>query len=214
MGTPAQKRHAAALAGQSGFAFGAEPVVALYRLGAREEALRFGFLSGLKRYENAEAAGETPDPRWVVDDHASASVDQMVSLLIEKPNAAIAGKFYEALRCERSMVFEPFESPSLEMDLGLLAALSGRRGSMTRHFTAAAASIDALSGDVRALNAIVRAFADRPSLDGRTDKAKDILGRRARDLADTWRRGLTIAERVKASDDASAPAACADSAAP
>jgi hypothetical protein len=213
MSKPDQKRHAAALAGQSGFAFGAEPVVALYRLGARDEALRFGFLSGFKRYENAEAAGETPDPQWVVDDHASASVDQMVDLLIAKPNATVAGKFYEALRCERSKIFEPFESPSLEVDLGLLAALAGRRASMTRHFTAAAADIDALSGDAQALKAIVHEFADRPSLDGRTDKAKDILGRRARNLADAWRRGLTIAERVKATDDAMAPA-CAGSSAP
>jgi hypothetical protein len=211
--TPAQKNRAAALTGQAGYSFGAEPVLALYRLGAREEALRFGFLSGFQRYVNAEAAGETPDPQWVIDDHASASVDQMVDLLITKPNAAVAGRFYEALRCERSKIFEPFELPSLEVDLGLLAALAGRREAMTHHFTAAAANIDALSGDTQALNAIIRVFADRPSLDGQTWKAREIFGHRARDLADAWRRGLTILDRVKATAD-TAPATCAGSGVP
>jgi hypothetical protein len=47
---------------------GTRPVIALYRTGAIEEALKTGYLTGKDRYFNAERAGEKKDPQWVLDD--------------------------------------------------------------------------------------------------------------------------------------------------
>jgi hypothetical protein len=47
---------------------GTAPVIALYRAGAIQEALKTQYLTGKDRYLNAERAGEKKDPQWVLDD--------------------------------------------------------------------------------------------------------------------------------------------------
>ena len=56
---------------------GALPVVALYGTGAIEEALKTRFLSGKDRYVDAERAGETKDPQWVLDDNSTLYIGVM-----------------------------------------------------------------------------------------------------------------------------------------
>ncbi len=48
---------------------GTSPVIALYRTGAIDEALKTHYLTGKDRYKNAERAGEKKDPQWVIDDN-------------------------------------------------------------------------------------------------------------------------------------------------
>jgi len=50
---------------------GTSPVIALYRAGAIEEAVKTRYLSGKDRYLNAARAGEKKDPQWVIDDEWS-----------------------------------------------------------------------------------------------------------------------------------------------
>jgi hypothetical protein len=54
------------------------PVIALYRTGAIEEALKTHHLTGFDRYRNAARAGEKPDPQWVLDDKSPEEIVLMV----------------------------------------------------------------------------------------------------------------------------------------
>ena len=54
---------------------GTSPVVALYRTGAIEEALKTRYLTGKDRYLNADRAGEKKDPQWVIDDNWTLYLD-------------------------------------------------------------------------------------------------------------------------------------------
>ena len=56
---------------------GTSPVIALYRTGAIDEALKTHYLTGKDRYLNAERAGEKKDPQWVIDDNWTLYLDLM-----------------------------------------------------------------------------------------------------------------------------------------
>ncbi len=46
---------------------GTDPVIALYRAGAIDEALKTRYLTSKDRYLNAERAGEEKDPLWMLE---------------------------------------------------------------------------------------------------------------------------------------------------
>jgi len=158
------------------------PAIALYRAGARDEALRSGYLTGYARYRHAVVGGETPDARWVIADKSDFTIWRFMSELIEKPAPAAATQFYDGLRCSEAELHDVVEPPKFNSNLAVLAALIGRAGSMRAHLGAAAVSLD--------------------------DKAELIPGLLAHRLGEDWRRALVIAERSGAKDDKLAAPSC------
>jgi hypothetical protein len=155
------------------FGRGTEPVVALYKAGARDEAIASGYLTGLARYLNAEHAGEAPDPQWVVDDRSPLHINILIGWLIRANDQPNAARLYRGLRCSDIYGTDSFDR---ERALGIAAAMSGWRQLMKAHFTAAA--------------------ADRDGADQR--RVANIGMPPALALAVDWRRGLTLSERVAA----------------
>ena len=164
--------------------FGTEPVVALYKAGARDEALATGFLTGFNRFRNAKLAGEDPDPQWVVDDRSSFYTEIVTGDLIWSNDARNASWFLQALQC--SSLYGSNSQDEFNRELGLLSALSGRRGSMKAHLASAAAAVER----------------------GAESSTPDTQSYFALALAADWRRALTIAERVGAKDDPPEPPRC------
>jgi len=164
--------------------FGTAPVVALYRAGARDEAVATGFLIGYDRYMNADVAGEERDPRWILEDKSTFYADILERDLIASDDVKGAQIYYDGLRC--SAIFGANEQEDLHSVLGTVAALMGRRNSIAAHFALVAASLDregeGHSADSRAYFALNRA-AD-------------------------WRRALIIAERKAAAPDVPINAPC------
>lgn len=159
------------------------PVIALYRAGAREEALRSGYLTGYARFRHAEVAGETPDPRWAIADKSDFTIWRLVDDLIEAPSPATAAQFYNGLRCSEAALGDVIDPPEFHGHLAKLAALTGRAGSMRAHLSAGAISLD--------------------------DRAQIIPAFLAHGLAEDWRRAHVIAERIGAKDDALTAPSCA-----
>ena len=161
------------------------PAIALYRAGARDEALKSGYISGYQRFHHASVAGETADAKWVVDDRVTFEIDTFVDDLIEAKDTNAALRLHDVLRCSGPDFYESYQRDVLERNLAIAAALVGRGTMMNAHLTAAAHAIDAFTADVDSL----------PS-------AWSVGS-----LASDWRRALTIAERVGAKyDEAVAPA--------
>jgi hypothetical protein len=161
------------------------PAIALYRAGARDEALGSGYLTGYARFRHAVVAGETPDARWVIADKSDFTIWRFLSELIEKPAPAVATQFYDGLRCSEAALGDVIDPPKFHSNLAVLAALIGRAGSMRAHLGVAAVSLD--------------------------DKAQIIPGFLAHRLAEDWRRALVIAGRSGAKSDKLAAASCAAS---
>jgi hypothetical protein len=182
-GSSQTDKRAAAVAASG---FGTAPVVALYRAGARDDALANGYLTGLDRFDNARIAGEVRDPLWVIGDRSAVYAESVIATLISDNDAAGAVRLYDGLRC--ASVYEPAAADSMHRSLALLAALSGRRGAMHAHLAKAAEAIDRGHDD-----------AEQPT---------EARAYAALAAAADWRRSLTIAERVGAKDDA-LPGACA-----
>jgi hypothetical protein len=151
------------------------PAIALYRAGAREEAIRSGYLTGYARFRHAAVAGETPDARWVVADKSDFTIWRLIYDLISNPVPATATQLYDGLRCSETELGDVIDPPKFNSYLAVLAALTGRAGSMRAHLGAAAVSLD--------------------------DKAQLIPAFHAQMLAEDWRRALVIAERTGAKDD-------------
>lgn len=158
------------------FGRGTEPVVALYKAGARDEAIASGYLTGLARYLNAEHAGEAPDPQWVVDDRSPLHINILIGWLISTNDQPNAARLYGGLRCSDIYGTDSFYR---ERALGIAAAMSGWRQLMKAHFIASA--------------------ADRDGADQR--RTANIGLPPALALAVDWRRGLTLSERVAANDN-------------
>jgi hypothetical protein len=158
------------------------PAIALYRAGARDEALRSGYLTGYARFRHAVVAGETPDARWVIADKSDFTMWRFISELIETPAPATATQFYDGLRCSEAALSDVIDPPKFNSNLAVLAALIGRAGSMRAHLGTAAVTLD--------------------------DKAQIIPGFLAHRLAEDWRRTLVIAERSGAKSDKLIAASC------
>jgi hypothetical protein len=156
------------------------PVIALYRAGARDEALATDFLTAYERFKNAAVAGEVPDPKWIADQGDLREVEALIDDLVATPDAATARQFHDALRCAATFSLEDGSGAFFDMARAAAAALGGRSTSMNAHLVSAAAVLDQFGGGYTVL------IAHR--------------------LAMSWRRSLTIAERVAAVPDQ--PATC------
>lgn len=108
----------------------------------RDEALASGYLTGVARYRHAEVAGETPDPAWAIEPDAEFPIKWLVEDVIAKRNSAHASRLYEALRCRGDEVYEDEDLYELDARLALLAALTGRRGSMHEYLRRSAKALD------------------------------------------------------------------------
>lgn len=156
--------------------YGDAPVIALYRAGARDEALATGFLTGYDRYIFARSAGEVPNPVWVFEDESTFLDGIVLRMMIEAGDSEGAERSYRYRRCHD--IFGPNRIEEANRELGLLAALSGRRRTMNAHFADAAHAIDSMRSGVSARTNAWAAFL----------------------LAADWQRGLTVADRVTATD--------------
>jgi hypothetical protein len=154
--------------------FGTEPVIALYRAGARDEALATDFLIAYERYKNADVAGETRDPLWIIEERSNHQLLVLRDLL-KRRDVDGAARFYDGWRCAGPYGYDDL-SDHYNSDLGLLAALAGRRGSMNAHF------------------AIVLDLMD-------TGTWSRHSGDAVMELAVTWRRALAIAKTIGAKED-------------
>jgi hypothetical protein len=76
---------------------GTEAVVALYRAGGIDEAVKTGFISGSDRYENAELAGEEPDPWWAINDASWHGRFHLVKNMTTSSDRARQRRAYDAL---------------------------------------------------------------------------------------------------------------------
>lgn len=172
MNTNEERRHAAAFIGDGA----TQPVVQLYRAGAREEALQTGFLTGYHRYTNAAVAGEAANPRWLVEDRQESVIERVIGDLLRDPNQAVANAVYEGLLCDGPSFYGPHRIAVLERTLAVLAAMAGQRASVSVH--------------------LARAIEQ-------TDREADASYRvqLVYDLAIEWRRALTIIERVALARD-------------
>lgn len=169
--TQLEKRRAAIQAN----GFGAAPVIALYRTGARDEAIAHGFLRGVDRYENAIVAGETPDPLWVVDDGGMFELRILVRKLIDKTNIADADRLHARLRS-----MKPSE---------LTGAFAG-------DFGAAAGGLAALLGRTEETRAY---FAQHLMLDDpqKSEENRNAIAQFVARYAGSWRQALTTLLRAK-----------------
>ncbi|HEV8330635.1 MAG TPA: hypothetical protein VGQ22_04395, partial [Steroidobacteraceae bacterium] len=76
---------------------GTAPVIALYRTGAIEEALKTRYLTGKDRYFNAERAGEKKDPQWVLDDGLGSYISSMSYEATYSTNRELQQRAYDGL---------------------------------------------------------------------------------------------------------------------
>ena len=117
------------------------PIVALYRAGEREEALRSGYLTGLWRYKSAAAAGERPDPRWILGDREWKEVELMYLVLLDAERAW-PPLFYDELVRRQEWFVEDGSDGGWHRQLALFAALARNRAEMLDHLSAAADALD------------------------------------------------------------------------
>jgi hypothetical protein len=151
-----------------------DPVIALYRAGARDEAIQSGFLSGYERFRNATIAGEVPDARWIVEDRTDTMIESTLNDLMRTPNPEVSLQLHDALQCFGPSGYVRAKLYEYETDLATLAALAGNVDAMRTHLARAAKVID---------------------VNYRND-GNGLKGHAALELAASWRRALVIAARV------------------
>jgi hypothetical protein len=163
--TPLDRQRAAVRAND----FGTEPVLALYRAGARREAIQFGYLSGYQRYQVARETGEQIDVQAIVDDQSLFHLKIIVRSLIEAARTERVEQVYRGLpRSEFVDVWDEYQG-----QLGLLAAVARRETEMQAHFS------DATE------------WLDRTPSEGAAATAMSALA-----LAADWRRAQTMLARI------------------
>lgn len=135
-GASIEQHRAAAVAA----VYGTAPIVAIYRAGEREEALRSGYLTGFWRYKSATVAGEQPDPRWVVGDRSWPDIELMYLVLLDGDRTS-ASLLYDELARSHEW-FKSRSDVDWHAKLALFAALAGRRAEMLDHLTAEADVLD------------------------------------------------------------------------
>jgi hypothetical protein len=155
--------------------FGAEPVLALYKAGARHEAVQFGYLSGFARFQTDSQTGATIDFQAIIDDQSTFYTGIISRELIAMARADLGDALYQAIR-RAGPSFAGLPTDDYERQLGLLAALAGRGVDMRDQFSAAAA-----------------ALSQNHSAEDVTANAEGALL-----LAADWRRGERILARVRA----------------
>jgi hypothetical protein len=120
---------------------GTAPVISLYRTGAIDEALKFGYLSGIDRYRNAPQAGEPRDPQWVIDDDSRMNIIVMVLSAISEGDSALKQRVLEVLKKNCKGGYAGCYDEWLTY-LAALAASSGDEAEMKRALTEQAKDID------------------------------------------------------------------------
>jgi hypothetical protein len=145
---------------------GTGPARALYRAGAREEAIASGYLWSHDRYELATETGEPVDPKWAVDEHSTWSLKLFTFHLLYTRDVKIARRLDDLLGgCE--YVANPHEDYEL---YGVIAALAGREDKMKFCFARSAH------------------FVERP----RTPEDRNGSAYSALELAIAWRLGELV----------------------
>jgi hypothetical protein len=76
---------------------GTDAVIALYRAGAIDEALSTHYLTSKDRYLNAERAGETKDPLWMLEVHWPEYFDQVASEAARSNDREFQQRVYDGL---------------------------------------------------------------------------------------------------------------------
>jgi len=106
--------------------FGTAPVITLYRAGAIDEALKFGYLAGKDRYENATVAGEPRNPQWVLDDGWPLHIWSMVTTAIMGGDPASQRQVFDAMKKSCSSGYAECDEETLVHLAGLAAAMGDR----------------------------------------------------------------------------------------
>ena len=119
--------------------FGTNPVRALYLAGEREEAVKFGYLTGYDRYKFAREANESPNPMWLIEDKSEFYLQDAMLDLVYKPDRSLARRMYEAL--SEHPVPDTYSTEPDESLLGTYAALAGERDEMLDHFRRAVTAL-------------------------------------------------------------------------
>jgi hypothetical protein len=116
---------------------------ALYRTGNIDEALSTGLLPATLRFRSAGRAGESADPRWIIDDDWPEYVTWLVREAMENPDDAWRRKVFDALkdRCAKSQE----SGCRLETD-GLRAELAASLGEATEAHEILSAAARTLAG--------------------------------------------------------------------
>jgi hypothetical protein len=123
---------------------GTLPVVALYRAGAIEEALKTRYLTGKDRYLNAERAGEKKDPQWVLDDDWPLWIGVMVRDASRSTDREFQQRAYDGLvRSCRKPLADCFSETLRE--IAQVVAGMGDEPRMKEVLSAAARQLDAHS---------------------------------------------------------------------
>ncbi len=76
---------------------GTDAVIALYRAGAIDEALKTHYLTSKDRYLNAERAGEKKDPLWMLEVHWPEYFDLMASEAARSNDHEFQQRTYDGL---------------------------------------------------------------------------------------------------------------------
>lgn len=119
---------------------GTDPVVALYRTGAIDEAIEFGYLSGNDRLENAKFAGEPRNPQWMNDDYFPLYLSSMVTSAISHGDPAWRRQVFDVLKKVCVTGYADCDDQTLAQ-LAALAARIGDETEMKRILTARANQI-------------------------------------------------------------------------
>lgn len=139
--------------------FGAEPALALYKAGARTEAIGSGYVSGFDRYQADSRSGAPIDFEAIIADRSWFYAVIIGREMISGAQPALSEKFYRALSGARSQ-FADVPPGEYQRQLGLMAALTGRRAEMQSDFAEAAALLDRdRNSDVNAASAFALALA-------------------------------------------------------
>jgi hypothetical protein len=124
---------------------GTAPVIALYRAGAIDEALKTRYLTGKDRYSNAERAGEKKDPQWVLDDDWPSYIGVMAREASSSSDRDFQRHAYDGLvrSCQKPLA-DCFSETLRE--IAQVAAGMGDEARMTEALAAAARQLGGFAG--------------------------------------------------------------------
>jgi hypothetical protein len=132
---------------------GTSPVVALYRTGAIDEALKTGYLTGKDRYFNAERAGEPRDPQWTIDHGWSLYIEVMAVDAEASKDRAFQQRAYDGLvRMCGKPIADCFDETL--RTIAQVAAGMGDEARMKEALSAATRQLDTTPRSVRAFSAM------------------------------------------------------------